>query len=562
VLPPLLEELRARQIEYRGVELEGLSDRAAVRDLLALARCLLHRGDRTAWLSVLRAPWCGLSLQDLHALAQGDRDSSIAALAAKPATSALLSTDGLQRLARAMTAIELASDDLGRRPLGSVVRAAWLALGGPATLEEASDVENVDACLVALDALERETRGLPSAAEIEAAVEGLMASPTGSSAARLQVMTIHKSKGLEFDTVILPGLDRRPPPGNRQLLYWSSVALESGSRGVLLASRGEAGEDRDPDALERWMQSLERERADYELGRIAYVAATRARRQLHLVGSASVFWHDDDDPHLKEPEQGTLLSFFWPVVSRDFEQVFAQARREDRLERPAAAARPRRTAPPLKAVPADFDLPPAPAPAVPATARRAERSTRPIRPDFDWAGEEAIAVGVVVHAELEHLAAAGLPPSALALERERWRSRLLALGLPASGAQRALARVEEALRRVASSPLAARLLDPSAREAESELALTALLDGEVVSVKIDRSFVDEEGRRWIIDWKTSSHEGGGLEAFLQSELERYRPQLTRYSRVLSLYDARPQCVGLYFPLLDAWQELQLPRRDS
>jgi len=560
VLPPLLEELRARQIEYRGVELEGLSDRPAVRDLLALTRCLLHRGDRTAWLSVLRAPWCGLSLQDLHALAHKDRDSSIAALAAKPATSALLSPDGLQRLARAMAAIELASDDLGRRPLGSVVRAAWLALGGPATLEEASDVENVEACLVALDALARETRGLPSAAEIEAAVDGLMASPTGSSAARLQIMTIHKSKGLEFDTVILPGLDRRPPPGNRQLLYWSSVALESGRRGVLLVSRGEAGEDREPDALERWMQSLERERADYELGRIAYVAATRARRRLHLVGSASVLWRDDDDPQLKEPEQGTLLSFFWPVVSRDFEQAFAQARREDRLERPAAAARPRRTAPPIKAVPADFDLPPAPASAVPATARRAERSTRPIRPDFDWAGEEAIAVGVVVHAELEHLAAASLPPSALDLDRDRWRSRLLALGLPASGAQRALARVEEALRRVASSPLAARLLDPSVREAESELALTALLDGEMVSVKIDRSFVDEEGRRWIIDWKTSSHEGGGLEAFLQSELERYRPQLTRYSRVLSLYDARPQCVGLYFPLLDVWQELQLPRR--
>jgi len=562
VLQPLLEELRARQIEYRGVEPEALSVRAAVRDLLALARALLHRGDRTAWLSVLRAPWCGLSLQDLHALAHGDRDSSMAALAATPARSGSLSPDGRRKLARAMAALERASADLGRRSLGSVVRAAWLALGGPATLQDRSDIENVEACLAALDALARETRGLPSATEVEAAVDGLMASPTGSPAARLQVMTIHKSKGLEFDTVILPGLDRRPPAGNRQLLYWSSVALESGSRGVVLASRGESGEDHERDALEHWMQSIERERAEYELGRIAYVAATRAKRQLHLVGSASVLWRDEEEPRIRQPEPGTLLSFFWPVVSRDFEQAFVQARRDDNLQPPTAATRPRRTAPPLMAVPADFEMPSAPAPAIPTAARRAERTSQPIRPQFDWAGEEAIAVGVVVHAELENLAASGQPPRALLLDRDRWRSSLLALGLPASRAQRALARVEQALRRVASSALAARLLDPSAREAESELALTAVLDGEIVSVKIDRSFVDVEGRRWIIDWKTSTHEGGGLEAFLLSELERYRPQLTRYSRVMSLFDPRPQCVGLYFPLLDAWQELPVPAQGN
>ncbi len=558
VLQPLLEELRARHIEYRGVELEGLSERAAVRDLLALARALLHRGDRTAWLSVLRAPWCGLSIQDLHALAGEDFESSIPALAATPAAKGLLSREGQRRLARAAMALERASADLGRRPLGSMVRAAWLELGGPATLEDNSDVENVEACLAALDTLALETRGLPSAAEVEAAVDGLMASPLGNPAARVQVMTIHKSKGLEFDTVILPGLDRRPAPGNRQLLYWSSVALESGRRGVVLASRGETAEPANPDPLERWMQSLERERAEYELGRIAYVAATRARRQLHLVGSASIVWKDDGEPRIKEPETGTLLSFFWPVLSQAFEQAFAGARLDAQLERPDTLARPRRTAPPLVALPWDFELPPAPAAAVPATARRVEQAPQTIRPQFDWAGEEAIAVGVVVHAELERLAAAGLWPSALERDLDRWNSRLRALGLPEHRLERTLARVEAALGRVASSALAARLLDPTAREAESELALSAVLDGEVVSVKIDRSFVDEEGRRWIVDWKTSTHEGGGLEAFLASELVRYEPQLIRYARVMALFDPRPQRVGLYFPLLDAWKELHSP----
>jgi len=62
--------------------------------------------------------------------------------------------------------------------------------------------------------------------------------------------------------------------------------------------------------------------------------------------------------------------------------------------------------------------------------------------------------------------------------------------------------------------------------------------------------------RWIVDWKTSSHEGGDREAFLDNELARYRGQLERYARAMRVFDPdRPLRVGLYFPLLDAWREL-------
>ena len=72
------------------------------------------------------------------------------------------------------------------------------------------------------------------------------------------------------------------------------------------------------------------------------------------------------------------------------------------------------------------------------------------------------------------------------------------------------------------------------RDAASELALSGVVEGRILEGVIDRTFVDSGGRRWIVDFKTSTHEGGGLEAFLDEEVVRYHPQLQRYARLMRL----------------------------
>ena len=59
---------------------------------------------------------------------------------------------------------------------------------------------------------------------------------------------------------------------------------------------------------------------------------------------------------------------------------------------------------------------------------------------------------------------------------------------------------------------------------------------------------------WIIDFKTSAHEGGSTTEFLDSEVERYRSQLDRYAVAMAAIDDRPIKVGLYFPLLQAFRD--------
>ena len=100
------------------------------------------------------------------------------------------------------------------------------------------------------------------------------------------------------------------------------------------------------------------------------------------------------------------------------------------------------------------------------------------------------------------------------------------------------------------------ILQKGSRDDLREHAVSGHWRGEVVRAVFDRSFVDEHGVRWVIDYKTSQHVGGGLEEFLEREVERYRPQLQRYA-MLAQSGPEPVRVGLYFPLMRAWREWAL-----
>ena len=83
-----------------------------------------------------------------------------------------------------------------------------------------------------------------------------------------------------------------------------------------------------------------------------------------------------------------------------------------------------------------------------------------------------------------------------------------------------------------------------------------MIDNQVVSARVDRTFVDSDGTRWIIDYKTSFHEGSGIESFLDNETERYQGQLELYRRIFLAMEDRPVRAALYFPLLNGWREVE------
>ena len=222
-LASIVPALKQARLRFRAIEIESLGHRPIVQDLHALTRALLHPADRIAWLSVLRAPWCGLTLTDLDALASGNRAVCIWDLVDQPAVVAGLSMDGQTRLLRLRERLRPCFAQRRREPLRRWVEGAWLALGGPAIAQEAADLDDARVFLGILDELE-EAGDLLDFDALKKRIDLLYALPDPDADDTLQVMTIHKAKGLEFDTVIIPGLGYAPRNKDPSLLLVARAA--------------------------------------------------------------------------------------------------------------------------------------------------------------------------------------------------------------------------------------------------------------------------------------------------------------------------------------------------
>jgi len=181
------------------------------------------------------------------------------------------------------------------------------------------------------------------------------------------------------------------------------------------------------------------------------------------------------------------------------------------------------------------------------------------RPEYEWAGLTAVRTGVIVHRYLRQIAEKGLDAwSADAIDglAARFELELAQLGVESTELETAAANVSAALKRIVADPTGRWILSPH-RNAASELRLTRRGETRLEHLQLDRTFVDREtGIRWIIDYKTSIHEGGDIDAFLDSEELRYRRQLEIYASAMAEIDSGEMRVGLYFPLLGelrSWQ---------
>jgi ATP-dependent exoDNAse (exonuclease V) beta subunit len=293
------------------------------------------------------------------------------------------------------------------------------------------------------------------------------------------------------------------------------------------------GGERDP--TYDYLRDLDSDAEDMEASRLLYVAATRAKSRLHLLSCLEC----NADGELKKPIAHSLLERAWPVAA----PFFSAPQRAPARQAPATQAIFT-----ISRLARDFRRPALPAPATPAASseRREEE-----RIEFSWAGETARHVGTVVHRWLQRIAEdelRGWDAKRVDALAQSFGRELRRRGVPTSSIDAAAQLVATALKNTLADDRGRWVLGAHP-ESRTEHRLRLRTNEGLRTFVMDRVLRDAHGEQWIVDFKTSRHEGAGVERFLDEERKRYEPQLNAYASAFG--SAR---LGLYFPLLKGWRE--------
>ncbi|MEA1970159.1 MAG: UvrD-helicase domain-containing protein, partial [Thermodesulfobacteriota bacterium] len=183
----------------------GLMQRPEVTHLMKVAELMANPHDDLAWASILRSPWSWFDTNLLYETAQQEPESWMEKI--------LLAAQIHPGMENLTTAIGNASRRVGRDPLGTTVRRFWEDLDGPGRTASMYGMAGVANCMQFLEILEDARQGTPlKDLDYVKATIGSRYEPADPAASRspVQMMTIHKAKGLEFDIVFLPFMDWKP----------------------------------------------------------------------------------------------------------------------------------------------------------------------------------------------------------------------------------------------------------------------------------------------------------------------------------------------------------------
>lgn len=541
----VIDALNRAGIAFQAQDMDSLASRMVIIDLLTLTRALLCPDDRSAWIALLRCPWVGLDLHDITALVgepqcEGNfTDHQGYAFVWQrlfdPQAKQALSEPARKILARCEPILQQALELRQRKRLRDWVYGTWVALGGPAGLLDPDDH------LVAMqffDLLDKHDRAqdVDDWSALEQAI-GKLYAVSQNLEARVHVMTMHKSKGLEFNTVIIPGLDRQSRGDSKELFLWRERLSSAGEPQLLLGPIAPEGQN--PGPIYHYLRSEQKKQSAFEATRLLYVGCTRAIDKLYLTGCVK----REEDQTADALKPGGQLAGLWKFVSDQTELIPARVLHS---QTPTTDLRQ-----PLRRLSPDWQAPPAEDNPRLAALRGHEYADDEANIPVAETAPARLArlSGTVTHRLLEQLATGPLPediPAYIDAQQPLWRQLLRREGISPTQEIQALSRVSEAIAASLSSDNGRWVLDWRHSDAAVEAAYLRA-DGERYRRQIiDRTFVTD-GERWIIDYKTALAEPGDDLANLARELtEEHRAQLLGYAALFA-GDDMPVRLAIYCP---------------
>ncbi|MEO0442836.1 MAG: UvrD-helicase domain-containing protein [Pseudomonadota bacterium] len=560
----IVEQFRKHAIDFLATDIDRLNTQMLILDLISLTRAMLYPNDRAAWLALLRTPWCGLDMFDLYKIAKATEDISLLTLVRNNSEDLNLSTQGHDIFLRVSTVINMAMETKGRKDLHLWLKGLWLNLSGPASLLDAAELTVVEQFFSILrkhqcgDHIDSWNAFIQRLNTLYVQVDrdkSILGKEKKSVAPKVEIMTLHKSKGLEFDTVIIPGLDQVPPPDQYSLLSWIERIDENHMSQLVISPISASGDEKDP--IYRYIGQQQKKKQRYESDRLFYVGCTRAIKQLHILGYAIGEFNKDDasQSHIKSIKQGSILEkvhaidpatiHYYPADVQDPDADNTMPRHPSAIVRLSSQWR------------------------LPALEQAALLDNYKVDRDLDKnddnrADRQALSnrfsrhLGTVLHIALKEIAESGYQQwdtERMQAHKPFWVAACRQLGLSAKQAESAVDNIVSILRKTIESSTGRWILNNQHPESACELSRWSFTKGQAKEYIIDRTFIDANNNtRWIIDYKSSEPgTGQSLETFLAEEAAHYLAQLNAYLRLFD--DTIPLRMALYFPAIDKLYEL-------
>jgi ATP-dependent exoDNAse (exonuclease V) beta subunit len=568
IIPALLRE----NLQWNARDVDPLANYSVIADLMSLTRALLNLGDRISWAALLRSPWIGLDNSDLYYLLGGEKQKqSVFSLLTSKVHSLQLSALGSQRLSQIGLIFSQAMRQRQRLNARSWIEGVWLALGGASTISSLAEHSLVEDFFNLLERYQQ-GEGYLLLAEFEQALLKLYAAPSEQES-NLHIMTIHKAKGLEFDTVILPGLARQPRSDDKSLLMWREYLSSNNINGkqhvgLVISPLPATGEKEDP--IYNYLRHEQGQSTSLENTRLLYVAATRAVKQLYLTFTSDM---DSKTNEAKPPGKSSLIASAWDTITEQVkwheqqvlatnEQIgiaFDEINQQEQLVRidPQWVAPVMRLVNPLS----EFYL---------DTQYLNDNENRPEIIVDSYAQD----VGKVVHSLLQLLAEKNIDSMVKGVDngevfwqamsselKQQWLEGLLHYhGLIKSRWREAVTDIILAVDRVLNDDKGRWILSGEHRESYVEYELLMRSQSGIKRRIIDRCFIDAQGDAWIVDYKTATPLLDELpQDFIQREVEKYRSQLELYQKILLNHERFANVntirLALYFTHYPAFHEI-------
>ena len=530
-----LAELRDRGISCRGIKVQKMAEYEEVQDLKVLVEILKQPSSIVSWYALLLSPLVGLELTEIEEFHKFRPEDSVLTRLRTYAwedTSQLIVT-------RLVEAIESAFED-SHRPFCSVLQRVWYQLGGPSAYSGNQVIVNANR----LFAFVEENLNAPTdISVIDEWLEEEYVSEVNPDA-KVEVLTIHAAKGLEWDYVFLPHLTATEQSNTEPLI------LVSKFKDKYLFSYKRYDE---PDPLHAALTADQSSKLKNERRRLLYVAVTRAKRGLFLYASTT---KGIDEIRVKNAQDSSSeghrqdnLTFFELLVQAGAEVEVKTVDSEDLDQDEEAKSEVL-----WSRLPVDFRFDPDS-----ITAKLLPKYDQTIlnqsvydptvldedTDPLDNIGPNVnIEIGNLLHEELHRMVRLGNAAMPSKAVTTRWRNNLTLKGLDGREINEVIDTVTVQLNNVLSDSDGQWLLSTNHEDSQSEVSLQLHTEQDVAMRRVDRSFIDEQGVRWIIDYKSSATTED-KNAEIENLVSQYSMQLEGYAKIYQELEDRPIQTALY-----------------